>query len=138
MLNIPMHHGYWCECTILSPSTGEHPAVLASLAAGSTGQATQWIHITVRTIAAALDEGTGREAGEWVLGGYLDMERTLKQGEAATFALTQKDTHIGWHVRPVIFLPLADREAKQLPPCAEQFTSRPAPHEHTRTPSPSH
>ncbi|MEV0260381.1 hypothetical protein AB0I49_03415 [Streptomyces sp. NPDC050617] len=137
MLNIPLHHGYWCECTILSPSTGEHPAVLASIASDSPGQATHWIHNTVRTIASALDAGANRDAGEWVLGGYLDMERTLKQDEAATFSLTQKDTRIGWYVRPVIFLPLADRESKQLPPCAEQFTSRPAPYETISSPSPT-
>ncbi|MFH8981543.1 hypothetical protein [Streptomyces varsoviensis] len=91
----------------------------------------------MQTIAPALDAGASREAGEWVLGGYLEMEHTLKQGEDSTFALTQQGTRIGWYVRPVIFLPLADRESKQLPPCAEQFTSRPAPHKTTSSPSPT-
>ncbi|MCD9594171.1 hypothetical protein [Streptomyces sp. 8ZJF_21] len=76
----------------------------------------------MRTIASALDRQTAHEAWDWVTYGHKEAEDSLTNGQAATFVLTQHDTHIAWILRPVIFLPLAHREAQRLPACAEQFT----------------
>ncbi|WP_413102485.1 hypothetical protein [Streptomyces sp. Inha503] len=76
----------------------------------------------MRTIASALDRETAHKAWDWVTYGHKEAEDTLTNGQATTFALTQQDTHIEWILRPVIFLPLAHRESRRLPACAEQFT----------------
>ncbi|MFD8627566.1 hypothetical protein ACFV4E_27430 [Streptomyces hygroscopicus] len=76
----------------------------------------------MRTIASALDRNTAHEAWDWITYGYKEAEEALRSREAATFALTQQDTHIEWIIRPVTFLPLAHRESRRLPACAEQFS----------------
>ncbi|MFC0599511.1 hypothetical protein [Streptomyces palmae] len=113
--------GYWGECWTLSPSTGQRPVLLSSIEHDSPSQATRWVRVTIRTIASALDRGAAHEAWDWVRHGYKEAEDALTNGEAATFAVTQQDTRLEWILRPVIFLPLARREAVILPECAYQF-----------------
>ncbi|MFF8813314.1 hypothetical protein [Streptomyces pactum] len=127
----PLRHGYWCECWTLSPATGRRPVLLASIEADSPTRATQWVRITVRTIASALDREPRHEAWDWITHGYKAAEGALTNADAATFSLTQQDTRLEWIFRPVIFLPLAHREAVDLPACAYQF-ARPTTHKTAR------
>ncbi|WP_413800499.1 hypothetical protein [Streptomyces iranensis] len=122
MLRPLLRPGYWCECWTSSPATGPRSVLLASIETDNPSEATNWVRITVRTIASALDRETAHEAWDWITYGHKEAEDALTNGEAATFALTQQDTHIEWILRPVIFLPLAHRESQRLPACAEQFT----------------
>ncbi|KUJ37302.1 hypothetical protein ACZ90_70345 [Streptomyces albus subsp. albus] len=132
MLKRPLRRGYWCECTT-HPATRPHPALLASIETDTPQQAMQWIRVIVRTVASALEREAFHDAWDWISGGYHDAQGALTRGEATTFSITHQDTNITWTARPVIFLPLAHREAVRLPACAEQFTC-PTTHRLARTP----
>jgi hypothetical protein len=119
-----IRHGYWCECWTHSPATGDAPALLASFDATSAAQAVRWMRVALRTVVSALDPQEFASAWKWLTGGYVADIEALVRTELCAIAIFHGDTHIQWTARPVLYLTLADRQARKLPPCAREFTHR--------------
>lgn len=124
MLTNEPRRGYWCECWTQDLNEQEPPALRGSLDAYSAPPADRWVAVTLRTISPALDPDASDEAWAWLYQGRVATRHALLRSEPCTVTVTQGRTRITWTIRPVIFLPLADRQAAELPPCAGQF----APH----------
>ncbi|WP_020121239.1 hypothetical protein [Streptomyces canus] len=125
MLRDKPQWGYWCECWTedLTEETG--PALRASFDAYSAPQADRWVAVALRTISPALDPDASQEAWEWLYDGRIETRRALLRAEPCTVTITQADTRITWTIRPALFLPLAHRQAANLPSCAYDFKPRP-------------
>ncbi|MFI6037493.1 hypothetical protein ACIBBD_25615 [Streptomyces sp. NPDC051315] len=125
MLRDKPQWGYWCECWTedLTEETG--PALRASLDAYSAPQADRWVAVALRTISPALDPDASQEAWEWLYDGRIETRRALLLAEPCTVTITQADTRITWTIRPAPSLPLAHRQAANLPGCAYDFKPRP-------------
>jgi hypothetical protein len=117
--------GYWCECWTQDLTTGQPPALRASFDAYSAPQADRWIAVTLRTISPALDADASEEAWDWLYNGRIETRQALLRAEPCTVSVTQTNTRITWTIRPVLFIPLAHRQATQLPACAYAFTPQP-------------
>ncbi|MFE0360616.1 hypothetical protein [Streptomyces griseoaurantiacus] len=113
--------GYWCECWTQDIRGRELPELKASFDAYSAPQADRWIAVALRTISPALDPDASHAAWEWLYNGRADTRRALHRMQPCTVSLTQVHTRITWTIRPVTFLPLADRRAAQLLSCAYAF-----------------
>jgi hypothetical protein len=74
-----------------------------------------------RTISPALDPDASQDAWEWLYDGRAETRRALLRAEPCTVNLTQAHTRITWTIRPVIFLPLADRQVAGPPSRADRF-----------------
>lgn len=128
MLRDKPQWGYWCECWTedLTEETG--PALRASFDAYSAPQADRWVAVALRTISPALDPDASQEAWEWLYDGRIETRRALLRAKPCAVTITQADTRITWTIRPVLFLPLAHRQAANLPSCAYDFKPRTADH----------
>ncbi|WP_424886478.1 hypothetical protein [Streptomyces sp. SAI-126] len=114
------HRGYWCECWTEDLNQETRPVLRASFDAYSAPQADRWVAVALRTISPALDPDASQEAWEWLYDGRIATRKALLRAEPSTVTLTQSRTRITWTIRPVIFLPLADRQIG-LPFCADSF-----------------
>lgn len=114
--------GYWCECWT-EAATGHQggPQLRASFDAYSAPQADRWVAIALRTISPALDADASDEAWGWLYAGRVQTRRALLGMKPCTVSVTHADTRITWTIRPVVFLPLAHRQAAELPACAHDF-----------------
>ncbi|MEU0585749.1 hypothetical protein [Streptomyces sp. NPDC006132] len=121
MLTNGVRRGYWCECWTRDLTEHEPPALRASFDAYSPHQADRWVAITLRTISPALDTDASDEAWAWLYQGRISTRQALLRSEPCMVAVTQANTRITWTIRPVIFLPLADRQEGELPACAYDF-----------------
>lgn len=117
--------GYWCECWTEDLTVEARPVLRASFDAYSAPQADRWVAVALRTISPALDPDASQEAWGWLYDGRIATRKALLRAEPSTVTLTQSHTRITWTIRPVIFLPLADRQIG-LPSCADSFQ----PHRH--------
>ncbi|MDN0193962.1 hypothetical protein [Streptomyces sp. S.PNR 29] len=124
MLKDKPQRGYWCECWTedLTEETG--PALRASFDAYSAPQADRWVAVALRTISPAFDPDASEQAWEWLYDGRIETRRALLRAEPCTVTITQADTRITWTIRPALFLPLAHRQAANLPRCAYEFKPR--------------
>jgi hypothetical protein len=125
MLTKPLQRGFWCECWTESLTGHGPPVLVASFDAYSATQADRWVAVALQTISPALDVDASTEAWEWMYDGRIDTRRALLRAKPCTVSLTHASTRITWTIRPVLFLPLAHRQAAQLPACAHDFTPRP-------------
>ncbi|UFR03740.1 hypothetical protein KBP30_22370 [Streptomyces sp. Go40/10] len=117
-------YGYWCECWTEDLTDQWPPALLASFDAYSAPQADRWVAIALRSISPALDADASDEAWEWLYEGRIETRRALLRAEPCTVSVTHAKTRITWTIRPVLFLPLADRQAAELLVCAYGFRPR--------------
>ncbi|MFD7991300.1 hypothetical protein [Streptomyces mexicanus] len=115
--------GYWCECWTENLLSAEGPTLRGSFDAYSAPQADRWIAVALRTISPALDSDASDEAWTWLYDGRIDTRQALMRSEPCTVTVTHAGTRITWTVRPALFLPLAHREAAELPACAYDFKS---------------
>ncbi|MEV0526704.1 hypothetical protein AB0I66_25040 [Streptomyces sp. NPDC050439] len=113
--------GYWCECWTEAAGHQGGPQLRGSFDAYSAPQADRWIAIALRTISPALDADASDEAWGWLYAGRVQTRRALMRMEPCTVTVTHADTRITWTIRPVLFLPLAQRQAAELPACAYDF-----------------
>ncbi|MGW2770484.1 hypothetical protein [Streptomyces sp. NPDC001275] len=116
--------GYWCECWTEDLTKGTRTALQASFAAYSAPQADRWVAVALRTISPALDPDASQEAWEWLYNSRIETRRALLRAKPCTVSVTQASTRITWTIRPVLFVPLADRQGVELPPCAYGFKPR--------------
>lgn len=113
--------GYWCECWTQDIRGRELPDLKASFDAYSAPQADRWIAVALRTISPALAPDASNAAWEWLQNGRADTRRALLRMQPCTVTITQAHTRITWTIHPVTFLPLADRQAAELPAGAYAF-----------------
>ena len=123
MLKSPQR-GYWCECWTEDLTEQWGPALTASFDAYSAPQADRWVAVALRTISPALDTDASDEAWEWLYEGRIETRRALLRAEPCTVSVTHAKTRITWTIRPVLFLPLAHRQAAELPACTHDFKPR--------------
>lgn len=121
MLTNETRRGFWCECWTENLTEAEPPALRGSFDAYSPPQADRWIAIALRTISPALDSDASDEAWAWLYEGRIETRRALLRAKPCTVSVTHADTRITWTVRPALFLPLAHRQATELPACANDF-----------------
>jgi hypothetical protein len=122
MLTDKPTRGFWCECwTENTDAPEKQPALRASFDAYSPSQADRWVAVALPTISPALDPDASNEAWEWLHDERIDTRRALLREEPCTVTVTHANTRITWTIRPVLFLPLAHRQAG-LPACASRFT----------------
>ncbi|MFD7991131.1 hypothetical protein [Streptomyces mexicanus] len=117
--------GFWCECWTEDLTNQEGPTLRASFDAYSAPQADRWGAVALRTISPALDADASDEAWEWLYEGRIETRRALLRAEPCTVSVAHAKTRITWTIRPVLFLPLAHRQAAELPACAYDFKPRP-------------
>lgn len=117
-----MKPGFWCEC---HTATGFSRTFSASFDAYSPDQAVRWIRVAVRTIASALDDESAGQAWQWLLTDHIHAVHELSLGHSYALTLKHRSTALTWTARPVLFVPLAHRNGRQLPPCAERFATTP-------------
>ncbi|WP_093769036.1 hypothetical protein [Streptomyces sp. F-7] len=113
--------GYWCECWTEKVTSAGGPARLASFGAYSAPQADRWVAIALRTISPALDSDASDEAWAWLHEERAETRRALMRSEPCTVTITHAEVRVTWTIRPVLFLPLAHRQAAELPACADSF-----------------
>ncbi|MCC5032899.1 hypothetical protein DMH02_006555 [Streptomyces sp. WAC 00631] len=118
--------GYWCECWAQTAATGQAPVLLASFDATTAAEAINWIRVALRTISPSLDAEATTKAETWLDTGHRTDARALSEGELCTVTISQADTHIEWTARSAMFLALAHRQNRELPPCALLFNQRSA------------
>nr|WP_075733818.1 hypothetical protein [Streptomyces acidiscabies] len=115
--------GFWCECTTRS-LTGE--TLVRSYDAYTEAEADRWVSTILRTISPALGADASQQASALLRDRRIDTRRALLNREPCTVSITHATTHITWTIRPAVFLPLAHRQAAELPPCADELPPRPA------------
>ncbi|WP_234332434.1 hypothetical protein [Streptomyces sp. NRRL F-5650] len=76
------------------------------------------------TVTAELYADASDEAWEWLYEGRVKTRRALLRTEPCTVSVPHAETRITWTIRPVLFLPLAHRQATELPACAHDFKPR--------------
>lgn len=113
--------GYWCECWTQDIRGRKLPEFKASFDAYSAPQADRWVAVALRTLSPALDPDASNEAWEWLYNGRADTRRALLRRQPCTVSITQAHTRITWTIRPVTYLPLADRQGTERPACAHAF-----------------
>ncbi|KOV65735.1 hypothetical protein ADL00_19240 [Streptomyces sp. AS58] len=113
--------GYWCECWTENLDEERRPALLASIDAYFAAQADRWVAVTLRTITPALDSEACDEAWDWLYEGRIETRRALLRSEPCTVSITQDRIRVTWTIRPVVFLPLHQRQGVELPACAYAF-----------------
>ncbi|MFJ4809002.1 hypothetical protein [Streptomyces longwoodensis] len=113
--------GFWCECWTQNLDARQAPTLFGSYDAYDVVEANSWVAMILRTISPALDTAACAEAWERLYDHRIDTRRALLQREPWTVSITHISTRITWTVRPVLFLPLAHRQAIELPTCAYDF-----------------
>jgi anti-sigma regulatory factor (Ser/Thr protein kinase) len=114
--NIPLTHGYWCECLV-------NGGKLGSFDATSPEQAVRWVRISLMTIAMALDEEPYHQAQHWKNQEQHQALEALRKGEPQDLTLKHRTTQITWTARPVTFLPMAHRQCRALPACTQMHST---------------
>ncbi|WP_395572763.1 hypothetical protein [Streptomyces sp. BK79] len=117
--------GYWCECWTEHVTRPDPPALRASFDAYSASQADRWVAIALRTISPALDSDASDEAWAWLHEDRAETRRALLRSEPCTVTVKHAQLRITWTIRPVLYLPLAHRQAAELPACAYAFRPQP-------------
>ncbi|MGW0471565.1 hypothetical protein [Streptomyces coeruleorubidus] len=125
MLKDEARRGYWCECWTEDLNSGGGVGLRGSFDAYSAPQADRWVAVALRTISPAFDPDASAQAWEWLYDGRIETRRALLRCDPCTVSVTHATTRITWTIRPVIFLPLAHRQGRELPSCAYAFKPRP-------------
>ncbi|QDY78708.1 hypothetical protein [Streptomyces qinzhouensis] len=117
-LKIPPRKGFWAECMVQHP--GEAALLVASYDALSPGEAVAWVKSLFQLASEALVPGPvdafGPDGDYW---GWT--ARRLSRGEPCLVSVRNPDVAAQWIVTPVIFLPMAGRDDRLLPPCSGAF-----------------
>lgn len=113
--------GYWCECTPVRAGRTAEPPLRASFAAHGPGQAVNWIRIAIRTLIAVYDDEPFEQAWQWITTDHTTAYQTLKAGHPYALSLAYATTLTTWTIHPVLYVPLAHRQGRRLPPCTKQF-----------------
>ncbi|MGW7514840.1 hypothetical protein ACWGJ2_04540 [Streptomyces sp. NPDC054796] len=122
-----MKRGYWCECH-RTDENGAEPFT-ASFDAYTPHQAVRWIRLGLRIIVSGLGPEPAEVAWTWLHEGHRQALHDLATGQPVTLTLHHRTTTITWTARPVLFLPLAHREGRKLPTCADHFPEPQHPHQ---------
>ncbi|MEW1548018.1 hypothetical protein [Streptomyces tsukubensis] len=118
-LKIPPHKGFWAECVV--QHLGETASLVGSYDALSPGEVVAWVRPLFNLTSEALVSVGGPDAFSPDDGYWRWMERRLSRGQSCLLSVRNPSVVAHWTVTPVIFLPLAGRDDRLLPPCAGEF-----------------
>ncbi|AZS86452.1 hypothetical protein ELQ87_20995 [Streptomyces griseoviridis] len=124
MLKATTRHGFWCECWTQRLDGRRPPALFGSFDAYSAVEANNWVATILRTISPALDTAASQAAWTRLQNDRIDTRRALLRREPWTVSVTHVRTRITRTGRPAMFLPLAHRQGRELPACADDFKPR--------------
>ncbi|WP_394427012.1 hypothetical protein [Streptomyces sp. SGAir0957] len=113
--------GCWAECVVRTPET---QTLVASYDAQSAQAALRWVRVLVRMLQPVLSEDEAEPLTVWLLSGHLRSREELESGHPFSMVLKpgqRPGLQLGFSIRPVLFLPLADRDPHSLPPCSQQW-----------------
>lgn len=124
---VAVQPGFWAECSTSAPMTDQALTLVASFDSVGAVQAVRWVHNVAREISCSLEPTDRARALRWLDGsGCHSAIDGLLHGVPFEFTVSCGRTQVKWTVRPVWFLPLADRVGRTLPPCAGRFSCPPS------------
>ncbi|MFI7321610.1 hypothetical protein [Streptomyces venezuelae] len=121
MLSNEFTRGFWCECWTKDLTARGRPTLTTSFGAYSAAQADSWLSTALQTMTSTLNPTTPMETWDGLYENRIATRRALLRTEPCTASITYTGTRITWTVRPVLFLPLADRNEAEPPACTEDF-----------------
>ncbi|MFD3884015.1 ATP-binding protein [Streptomyces microflavus] len=110
--------GFWCE---LTAAEGGQSWLVGSFDASGRQAAEGWIRVSAYAYLSALRPRNPADQDEWLAVIERDAVSALTGNHGYECTIEYAETTVTWTARPVRFLPLADRSAGPLPPCAEMF-----------------
>ncbi|KAB7832668.1 hypothetical protein [Streptomyces mobaraensis] len=115
--------GYWCSCAVVFGGVTDGPKLVTAFDARSAAEAVISVIVAMEMMAVAPEEKEATAA-------RARAERTqaassLIAGQMCTYTVARGELEVTWTIRPVLFLPLADRSESRLPTCSRRFTTYP-------------
>jgi hypothetical protein len=104
----PTIPGYWCECAVDTPPSEFGSTTVAAFEAYSADQAIGWVLSSLSRLETNLTPEDSRAVSNWLLQGYGQSVKELRDSQALEFSICQGKTRIEWTIRRVIFLRLVD------------------------------
>ncbi|MFF3555509.1 hypothetical protein ACWD4V_05395 [Streptomyces tsukubensis] len=118
-LKMPPRKGFWAEFVV--QHLGETASLVGSYDALSPGEVVAWVRPLFNLTSEALTPVGGPDAFSPDDGYWGWMERRLAHGQSCLLSVRNPTVAAHWTVAPVIFLPLAGRDHRLLPPRAGEF-----------------
>ncbi|MFE4256411.1 hypothetical protein ACFRU3_44750 [Streptomyces sp. NPDC056910] len=118
---VPVRPGFWRECLLVTPVAD---TLGASYDAHTAGETLRWLRIVVRMLQSVLTDDEAEPVTVWLLFGHRRSHADLAQGRPLELILRpsrRPGLEVRFAARPVIFLPLADRDLRRLPECSQQW-----------------
>lgn len=110
--------GFWCE---LTAAEGGQSWLVGSFDASGHQAAEGWIRVSAYAYLSALGPRNPADLDDWLAVIERDAASALTGGHGYECTIEYAETTVTWTAHPVRFLPLANRSAGSLPPCAEMF-----------------
>ncbi|MFD0033813.1 hypothetical protein ACFVJK_37395 [Streptomyces sp. NPDC127172] len=117
----PVQPGFWSECLLITPDTD---TLVASYDAHTAGETLRWLRVVVRMLQSVLTDDEAEPVTFWLLFGQERSHADLEQGQPLELTLRpsrRPGLAVRFTARPVIFLPLLDRDVRQPPACSQQW-----------------
>jgi hypothetical protein len=118
---VPVRPGFWSECLLATPDAD---TLVASYDAHTARATLRWLRIVVRMLQSVLTDDEAEPVTVWLLFGHLRSHADLEQGRPFELVLRlsrRPGLEVRFTARPVIFLPLADRDRRGRPACSQQW-----------------
>jgi hypothetical protein len=113
--------GLWSECLLVTPDAD---TLVASYDAHTAGETLRWLRVVVRMLQSVLTDDEAEPVTAWLLFGQSRSHAGLEQGRPFELILRpsrRPGLAVRFTARPVIFLPLLDRDVRHLPACSQQW-----------------
>lgn len=118
--------GFRCECWTEDLTEQRQPALRALFDAYTEVQADHWLSVTLREISPGFDVDRSDDAWERLRDDRIETRRALLRREPCTVSASHKDIRVTWAIRPVLYLPLVQRELAALPAPTDGIKPQPA------------
>ncbi|MFC9614457.1 hypothetical protein [Streptomyces sp. NPDC056938] len=118
---VPVQPGFWSECLLVTPDAD---TLVASYDAHTAEETLRWLRIVVRMLQSLLTEGEAEPITDWLLFGHHRSHADLAQGWPLELTLRpsrRPGLEVRFTARPVVFLPLADRDPQRLRACSGRW-----------------
>lgn len=114
--------GFWAECSTRAAMTGDVLMLVESFEPVSAVRAVQWVHGAARELLAGLNPAECSRVMRWLYGSGCRVALDgLLDGTLFEFTVNCGRTSVVWTIRPVSYLPLAERTGLVLAGCTGRF-----------------
>ncbi|MET8210558.1 hypothetical protein ABZT51_31915 [Streptomyces sp. NPDC005373] len=113
--------GFWSECLLVTPDAD---TLVASYDAHTAGETLRWLRVVVRMLRSVLTDDEAEPVTSGCCSDSVAPTPTSKQGRPLELILRpsrRPGLAVRFTARPVIFLPLLDRDVRHLPACSQQW-----------------